>query len=93
VLSFLVTIPVPLRQWLEVWNSQPSGPADLHALDLCRWWAPELLGDDLVLGWSDTINVTADLKRWIREDARPRLVRVKADLDFIEICALLESGD
>jgi hypothetical protein len=93
VLSFLVTTPIPLAQWLEVWNSQPPGPADLHALDLCRWWAPELLGRDLMLGWSGTINVTADLKPWILEDARPRLARVTADSDLIEILALLESGD
>jgi hypothetical protein len=46
-----------------------------------------------MLGWSGTINVTADLKRWILEDARPRLARVTADSDLIEILALLESGD
>jgi hypothetical protein len=92
-LSFLVTTPVPLAQRLEVWNTQPPGPADLQALDLCRWWAPELIGDELILGWSQTINVTADLKRWILRDARPRLARVTADPDLIEILALLESGD
>jgi hypothetical protein len=93
VLSFLVTTPVPLAQWLEVWNSQPPGPADLHALDLCRWWAPEFLGGDLMLGWSAKINVTADLKPWILKDARPRLARLPPDPDLLEILALLETGD
>lgn len=93
VLSFLVTTPVPLATWLEVWNSQPPGPADLHAHDLCRWWAPELLGAELMLGWSETIDVTADLKRWILTDAKPRLARITADPNLIEILALLERGN
>jgi hypothetical protein len=46
-----------------------------------------------MLGGSRTINVTADLKRWIPEDARPRLARVTADSDLIEILALLKCGD
>lgn len=93
VLSFLATTPVPLAQWLEVWSSQPPGPADLHAMDLWRWWAPDLFGGELTLGWSSTIDITAELKRWILEDARPRIARVTADPDLIEGLALLESGD
>jgi len=38
-------------------------------------------------------NVTADLTRWILQDASPRLARITPDQDLIEILALLESGD
>lgn len=93
VLSFLVTTPVPLTEWFDVWNAQPPGPADLHALELCQWWAPELIGTDLTLGWATDINVTADVKRWILEDARPRLARVAEDPSVTEVLAILESGD
>ena len=93
VLSFLVTTPVPLTQWFDVLNSQPPGPADMHALELCQSWAPELIGTDLTLGWSSTINVTTDVKRWILEDAKPRLARVPEDVRLTEVLAILESGD
>jgi hypothetical protein len=93
VLSFLVTTPVPLTQWFEVWNAQPPGPADLHALELCQWWAPELIGTELMLGWNSDINVTTDVKRWILEDARPRLARVPEDPSVSEVLAILESGE
>lgn len=94
VFGFLATTPVPLTEWLEIWNSQPSGPADLHALDVCEWWASAMLGgSDLMLGWWGRINVTADIKRWILEDARARIDRVTADPYLIEVLARLESGD
>ncbi|MFI7059365.1 hypothetical protein ACIBL3_00100 [Kribbella sp. NPDC050124] len=88
VLSFLATTPVPFTHWLEVWNAQPAGAADLHAADLCLWWAGDLLGGDLMVGWSGTIDITTDVKRWILEDAPPRLARVPADprlAEYIEI--------
>ncbi|WP_405064492.1 hypothetical protein OG474_23325 [Kribbella sp. NBC_01505] len=93
VLSFLATAPVPLTHWFEVWNAQPPGPADLHALELCQWWAPELIGTNLTLGWSSTIDVTTDVKRWILEDAKPRLARVPDDARLNEVLAYLESDD
>lgn len=76
VLSFLATTPVPLVHWLEVWNAQPPGPADGHAADLFLDWAPQLMGNELKVGYSETIDITADVKRWFLEDARPRLARV-----------------
>lgn len=93
VLSFLVTTPVPLTEWLDVWNEQPPGPADLHALELCQWWAPELIGTDLVVGWSSNINITVEIKRWILEDAKPRLARLPEDPNLQEILTIVESGD
>jgi hypothetical protein len=93
VLSFLATTPVPFRYWFEVWNAQPPGPADLHALELCQWWAPELVGTELTVGWSREINVTADVKRWILEDAKPRLARVPVDAGLEEILVAVESGE
>jgi hypothetical protein len=89
VLSFLATTPVPFGQWLDVWNAQPPGPADLHAVDLCLWWAGELLGGELTVGWSNTIDLTTDIKRWILEDAQPRLARVPEDPRLTEYLELL----
>lgn len=94
VLSFLATTPVPLVHWLEVWNAQPHGPADGHAADLFLDWAPYLMGNELKVGYSGTIDVTADVKRWFLEDARPRLVRVPAAdprlMEYLEYLDYLE---
>ena len=89
VLSFLATMPVPLVHWLEVWNAQPTGPADLHAADLCLWWAGGLLGGELTVGWSETIDITTDIKRWILEDAQPRLARVPVEPRLAEYLEML----
>jgi hypothetical protein len=90
VLAFLAATPVPFVDWLEVWNAQPPGPADQHAADLCLWWAGELLGGQLKVGWSETIDITADVKRWILEDAPARLARVPAEprlTEYLEVLA------
>jgi hypothetical protein len=89
VLAFLAATPVPFVDWLEVWNAQPPGPADQHAADLCLWWAGELLGGQLTVGWSDTIDITVDVKRWILDDAPPRLARVPAEPRLTEYLELL----
>ncbi|MFI6673353.1 hypothetical protein [Kribbella sp. NPDC050470] len=91
VLSFLASTPVPFVRWLEVWNAQPAGAADLHAADLCLWWADELLGGRLMVGWSGTIDLTADVKPWILEDAQPRLARVPAEPRLTVLLELLRS--
>lgn len=91
VLTFLATTPVPFTHWLEVWNAQSAGAADLHAADLCLWWAAELLGGRLMVGWSKTIDLTTDVKRWILEDAQPRLARVPADPRLTVYLELLRS--
>lgn len=89
VLAFLATTPVPFVDWFEVWNAQPPGPADEHAADLCLWWAGELLGGQLTVGWSDEIDITADVKRWILEDAPARLGRVPAEPKLTEYLEFL----
>ena len=89
VLAFLPTRPYPFVDWFEVANAQPPGPADQHAADLCLWWAGELLGGQLTVGWSDTIDITADVKRWILEDAPARLERVPAEPRLTEYLEFL----
>jgi hypothetical protein len=83
---------VPLTNWLATWNAQPPGPADLHARELCQWWLPDLLGGNLSLGWTGTIDVTTELSRWILGAARPRLARVPSDPGLAESLRLLEQG-
>ncbi|MFI7066142.1 hypothetical protein ACIBL3_34460 [Kribbella sp. NPDC050124] len=92
VLSFLVTTPVPLTTWLAAWDAQPPGPADLHAQDLCGWWLPDLLSDELTVGWVEQTDITAEIKRWVLESAKPRLARVPLDPDLTLRLHLLEQG-
>ncbi|MET9274215.1 hypothetical protein [Kribbella sp. NPDC003557] len=89
VLSFLATTSVPLTQWLDVWNAQPPGPADLHAQELFRWWWDELLNGELTVGWSGTIDITADIKRWVLTDARPR---ISGDPELVEFLEMVENA-
>jgi hypothetical protein len=89
VVSFLATTPVPLTHWLDVWNAQPSGPADLHAQELFRWWWDELLNGELTVGWSGMINVTADIKRWVLTDAR---LRISGDPELAEFLEMVENA-
>lgn len=89
LLAFLAMTPVPFAHWLDVWNSQPSGPADQHAVDICRRWAAELPAG-VKLGWSRTADVTVDLAPWILNEARPRLARAGAGQDLIDVLDLVQ---
>ncbi|MGW7679192.1 hypothetical protein ACWGID_00535 [Kribbella sp. NPDC054772] len=75
VLSFLATTPIPLTEWLSIWNTRPDGPADRHAQDLFSWWWSDLAGNQVTVGFWDTIDITPTLKPWILEDARPRITK------------------
>lgn len=90
VLGFLAMTPVPFVHWLDIWNSQPAGPADQHAVDICRHWAAELPGG-VKLGWNRGADVTAELAPWILNDARPRVTRAGADQDLIEVLDLVQA--
>ncbi|MFI6829054.1 hypothetical protein ACIBG5_18250 [Kribbella sp. NPDC050241] len=85
VLGFLATTSVPVTHWFELWNALPPGAADLQAVDLCRRWVLQLPGD-VKVGYSEDIDITADLRQWMFTDARPRLVRAEATdvLDIFE---------
>jgi hypothetical protein len=79
VIEFLATTPVPLAAWLALWDQQPPGPADRHAVDLCRWWIPDLLTRDLDVGFAHEVQIADEMTIWVLDQGVARVTRVTDD--------------
>ncbi|MFC1437032.1 hypothetical protein ABUW04_02085 [Streptacidiphilus sp. N1-10] len=73
VLDLLLSATGTITPWLERWAATRTPSADLHLEDLIQNWAPYLVTGQLLLGFHDDFDVTAEVTAWMLQQGPERV--------------------